>query len=155
MSITSWFDRTRHQLYCAHMKRKYPDWEDNLDNCEDIKFIWGIKSSDDLSSSPANLYTMNDIDIIYSRNTGLYSLGVETAYKFRDGKQGEATYLSDLLKAFTDFMVDNDYDVDAPYMLWMSQPNINCFAESIPELYTQFRIFVEGYKAAYRGKKNA
>jgi hypothetical protein len=51
-------------------------------------------------------------------------------------------------------MLDNGYDIDEPYGFWMSQPYISCAAESIPELYTMFRIFVEGYKSVYRGEKD-
>lgn len=155
MSIISCFYQIKHKIYCAYMKRKYPDWEDDDYNCGDLKFIWGIKSFDCLSSAPANFYTMNDIDIIYSRKSGLYSLGIETAYTFESGKRGEAEYLNDLLQAFTQFMIDNNYKIDESHMLWMEIPSINCFAESIPNLYTQFRIFVEGYKAVYGGGDDA
>lgn len=34
---------------------------------DDFKFIWGLKSWYDLSSSDANMFTMNDIDIIYDK----------------------------------------------------------------------------------------
>lgn len=155
MSIISWFYQIKHKIYCAYMKHKYSDWEDNDRNCGDLKFIWGIKSYDCLTSAPANLYTMNDIDIIYSRKTGLYTLGIETAYTFENSKQCEAEYLNSLLQMFTQFMIDNNYKIDEPYMFWMGQPGINYFAESIPSLYTQFRIFVEGYKAVYGGEDNA
>lgn len=49
---------------------------------DDIKFIWGVKSFDNLSGSDANLYTMNDIDIVYDKKNSEYMLGVETAYLF-------------------------------------------------------------------------
>ena len=136
-------------LYEKFMRYKYHDWEDNEYNCGDLKFIWGIKSADDLTNSEPNFYTMNDIDITYNRKTGLYSLGIETSYLFDDGKRSEAAYLNGILKKFTEFMEERGYNISAPYVLWMSQPTINCFAESIPELYTQFRIFVEGYAAVY------
>lgn len=44
-------------------KKKYPDYIDDEYNCGNLKFIWGIKSYDDMSSSDANMWTMNDIDI--------------------------------------------------------------------------------------------
>ena len=134
------------------LKLKIKTTHDPYD-CGDIQFIWGVKSSDDVSSGPANLYTMNDIDITYSKKTHLYSLGVETVYLFMDGKQGEVKYLNELLKKFTQFMIDNNYDINDPYNLRMDQPHVNMFAESIPELYTQFRIFVEGFKAVYGEKE--
>lgn len=150
--ITIWiynqFYNFKDWAHSRYMKHKYSDWEDNEYNCGEIKFIWGIKSYDCLVSGPANIYTMNDIDITYDRKTGLYELGVETVYMFDEDKIGEVKYLDGLLKAFTDFMTANRYSIDEPYTFFMS-PSINCEAESIPELYTQFRIFVEGYKAVY------
>lgn len=143
------------KIYTAFMQRKYPDWEDNEYNCGDLKFIWGVKSPDDITSTSANIYTMNDIDVMYSRKSGLYMLSIETAYMFDDGKRGEVAYLCDLLDKFTEFMNKHNYSTNVNYALWMDVPHINMNAESIPELYTQFRIFVEGYKAVYGGEENA
>ena len=144
------FYRVKKIIYTAYMKCRFPDWEDNEYNCGNLKFIWGIKSYDDLTSMPANFYTMNDIDITYSRKSKLYSLGIETSYLFDNGKFGEAEYLNNLLQKFTEFMQENNYKTNEPYDLWMEMPDINMFAESIPELYTNFKIFVEGYKALYK-----
>lgn len=142
----------KEKIYANKMKKKWSDWEDNDFNCGDLKFIWGITSWDDLSSSSANLYTMNDIDIVYDREKDVYMLGIETAYLF-DNKHREAEYLERLLKAFTRFMIDNNYSTTDNYFLFMGQPTIHCTAKTIPELYTQFRIFVEGYKAVYASSK--
>ena len=147
--IALWFYDLRQRFYSRYMKYKYSDWEDNEYNCGAIKFIWGIKSYDCLVSGPANIYTMNDIDITYDRKTGLYSLGVETAYMFDEGKTGEVKYLDALLNEFTEFMNENRYNTNEPYTFFVCDPHTNCRAETIPELYTQFRIFVEGYKSVY------
>lgn len=52
---------------CKDMKR-YEDYY--LDPYEEgnMKFIWGVKSYDDLTTSNACLYTMNDIDLIYLKD---------------------------------------------------------------------------------------
>ena len=50
---------------------------------DDFKFIWGLKSWYDLSSSDANMFTMNDIDIIYDKQKKKYILGIETAFNFK------------------------------------------------------------------------
>lgn len=151
--ITIWFNKRFYDFkdwVCSrYMKHKYPDWEDNEYNCGEIKFIWGIKSYDCLVSGPANIYTMNDIDITYSRKTGLYSLGVETDYLFDEGKTGEVKYLDELLNEFTKFMNESGYNTNEPYTFLMCDPRTDCHSETIPELYTQFKIFVEGYKAVY------
>ena len=111
-------------------------------------FIWGVKSGDDLSSSEANLFTMNDIDIVYDKEEKIYYLGVETAYLF-DNKKAECGYLNKLLDRFTIFMKEKGCDAEEPYFFWMSPVSLEMKAESIPTLYTNFRIFVEGYKELY------
>lgn len=131
------------------MKYKYPDWEDNEYNCENLKFIWGIKSWDDLCDCGANFHTMNDIEIAYDRDTKEYALGIETVYQFKDGKDDEAKYLDALLNAFTKYMKKNKLNMDEPFDFWNCQSNNFWRAKSIPELYTSFRLFVEGYKLLY------
>lgn len=131
------------------MKHKYPDWEDNEYNCDNLKFIWGIKSWDDLSSCDANFYTMNDIEICYDRDNSEYVLDIETVYQFKDGKDGEVKYLGRLLNVFTKYMEENNLNMDEPFDFWNCQSNNFWRAKSIPELYTSFRLFVEGYKSLY------
>jgi hypothetical protein len=128
------------------MRCKYPDWEDDVYNWGSLKFIWGVKSYDDLTSADACLYTMNDIDICYDRDKNEYMLGVETAYCFKDSADA-IKYLERLLEKFTEFMVSHNYPTNQLYMLWMSRPIICDTAKSIPELYTNFKFFVKGYKA--------
>lgn len=121
---------------------------------DNIKFIWGVKSWDDLSGNDASLYTMNDLELTYDSNTDMYSLGIETIYEFEHGKIGEVKYLIYLLKSFTDFMNENNYNINEPYFFAEGQPKISLTAKTIPELYTQFRIFVEGYNSIYGGVEN-
>jgi hypothetical protein len=131
-------------------KIKYPDYIEDEYNYGDLKHIWGVKSWDDLSSKECNLYTMNDIDITYNRDTKEYYLGIETAYVFLgDRKQGECKYLRRLLDAFTKFMDDSGYSKNEDYCLFMANPSITTTAKSIEELYTNFRIFVEGFCKLY------
>ena len=137
------------KLYDKKTLSKYPDWKDDAYNLEEYKFIWGVKSWDELSTGDCNMFTMNDIDITYNRETKKYFLEVETIYQFDEGKIGEVKYLQGLLKAFTKFMEQNNYDINVPYELSWGQPKIDMVADSIPELYTSFRIFVEGYNAVY------
>lgn len=65
------------------MNEKYGDYALETD---DYKFIWEITNQEDydLSSRDANMYTMNDIDIVYDKKSKKYLLGIETAYSFRD-----------------------------------------------------------------------
>lgn len=109
-----------------------------------MEFIWGVKSWDDLTGADACLYTMNDIDIIYDKNKGAYMLGVETAYLFKT-YDDECKYLQNCLKAFTKYMDDNGLRKNEPYRLWMSNPCTSMEAETIEELYTNFKVFVDGF----------
>lgn len=122
-------------------------------NCDGLKFIWGIKSWDDLTGADANMWTMNDIEIDYDRDTKEYALSIETVYSFESGKFGEAEYLDRLLSEFTKFMQQNDYNMNEPYNFWAMASIDTWRAKSIPELYTQFRVFVEGYKVVYGQNK--
>jgi hypothetical protein len=133
-------------FYNKKMKKKYPDYDDNEYNCGELKHIWGVKSGDDLSGKNCNIYTMNDIEITYHRDIKKYSLGIETAYMFDENrKQNECKYLKKLLNAFTKYMNDNGLSKDYDICLFMSQPSINLMADSIEELYANFKIYVEGY----------
>lgn len=122
------------------------DYEEGYDPNEDdnVKFIWGVKSWDDLTGADACLYTMNDIDITYDKSRKVYMLGVETAYLFKTYGD-ECQYLRDCLNAFTKYMDDNGLNKNEPYRLWMSNPCTNMEAETIEELYTNFKIFVDGF----------
>ena len=91
---------------------------------------------------------MNDIDINYSREKKRYILSIETAYWF-ETQEGVVEYLQSLLKHFTKFMDEQGYDKNAEYRFWMSQPSLLLEEENIPELYTNFKIFVEGYTKVY------
>lgn len=127
--------------YIKKMHRKYGDC--SLEN-DDIKFVWGIKSGDDLTGSDANLYTMNDIDITYDKKKKRYMLGIETAYVFKT-RAAECDYLKKCLNAFTKYMDNNGLKKNRPYILFMSNPCISMVAENIEELYINFKIFVDGF----------
>ena len=131
----------KEEKYNKEMDEKYGDCTLETD---DIKFIWGVKSFDDLSSSNACLYTMNDIDLTYDKQKREYMLGIETAYMF-DSYDDECKYLSDCLKAFTKYMDDNGLNKNESFRLFMNNPCTNMVANSIEELYTNFKIFVNGY----------
>lgn len=123
------------------MEDKYDEYLLEIDK---IKFIWGKKSCTDLSDSDANLYTMNDIDIVYDKKKNEYMLGIETAYIF-ENHAAECSYLKDCLAAFTKYMDDNRLKKNEPYRLFMNDLYINMRSDSIEELYTNFKIFVDGF----------
>ena len=131
----------KEEKYNDEMDKKYGDCTLETD---DIKFIWGVKSWDDLSGKDACLYTMNDIDITYYKKKKEYMLGIETAYDFKN-HAAEYEYLQDCLNAFTKYMDDNGLKKNKPYMLFMSNPCTNMVAKTIEELYVNFKIFVDGF----------
>lgn len=131
-----------------HYKRLYPDYQEDGYNFGNLKFIWGVTSWDDLSGKDANLYTMNDIDITYNRKEKKYYLGIETAYLFKD-KKAECDYLKQLLNAFNYYMDSNNLSKEDEFVVVMSSVDIKYKADTIEELYTNFRIFVEGFCKIY------
>lgn len=140
--VELWLDNGKKKDNC---KEDDYDLEDNFGlEDEDYEFIWGVKSWDDLSGADACMYTMNDIDIMYDKKREVYMLGVETAYMF-DSYTSECSYLKDCLNAFTKYMDDNNLNKNVRYMLFMSNPCTSMEAESIEELYTNFKIFVDGF----------
>lgn len=136
------------ELGIRKLEKYYKDMEKKYGNCaledDDFKFIWGIKSWNDLSGADACLHTMNDIDIIYDKKSKLYMLGIETAYMF-DTYEDECVYLRNCLNAFTKYMDDNGLNKNKSYEFFMSRPCTSMKAETIEELYTDFKIFVNGY----------
>lgn len=148
------FPKLKSKINDMRAKRKYSE-EDNEYNCGGIRFVWGVKAGDDHSlSEEASLYTMNDIDICYDTQKEVYYLGVETIYNFKHGRKGQIAYYDRLLREFTKFMEDNEYDVSVHESECIIEPIVVQEAKTITELYTMFRIFVEGFKVIYGGDLN-
>ena len=57
----------------------------------------------------------------------------------------ECKYLQDCLKAFTKYMDDNGLNKNEPFGLSMGNPCTSMVANTIEELYTNFKIFVDGF----------
>ena len=129
----------------------YDDYNEDFTENSSMKFIWGLKSYDDLSSCDANLERMNDIDLIYLKDEKKYILGIETAYKFKD-KQSEKEYLQELLNKFTKWMQDNGFNTDSSlnsygdmFEIFTSGININTHFYTIEDAYRTFKLLVNGY----------
>lgn len=131
----------KEEKYIRKMDEKYGD---SAIETDDLKFIWGIKSWDDLSGRNACLYTMNDIDITYDKKKKKYMLDIETAYWF-ETYADECKYLENCLKAFTTYMDDNGLNKNESFRLFMNNPCTSMMADTIEELYTNFKIFVDGF----------
>src|SRR5574344_146225 len=111
-----------------------------------MKHIFGVVAYDDLTSNHANLYTMNDLDLIYLKDKKKYILGVETIYMFKN-KNGDKEYMKQLLDIFTKWMIDNNYKIKSP-CLWEVFTygwNINTEFDTIEDAYAMFKLLVGGY----------
>lgn len=127
--------------YLEDMNKKYGNYALETD---ETKFIWGVKSWDDSTGKDACMWTTNDIDITYDKKVKKYILGIETAYMFKSYTD-ECNYLRECLNAFTKYMNGHGLKKNEPYMLFMSDPCTSMTADSIEELYTNFKIFVDGF----------
>lgn len=142
-------DRKRGSFYDDSYDIEYDinEYESDFDpyETESMKFIWGVKSWDDLCESDACLYTMNDIDLIYFKNEEKYVLGIETIFNF-EKEEHKLNYLKNCLDAFTNFMVENGYDTEVkPYWRDMFTSGMNSHFDSIEECYAMFKMLVNSY----------
>lgn len=109
----------------------------------DFEFIWGILSKDDISGAKqAGLYTMNDFDIIYSKEDDTYSFSVETIYDMSAPQQKD--YLNHILAQFTNWMQERLYDTTYPLDYYEVFTNFDK-STTIAELYAKFKLLVEGF----------
>ena len=132
-------------------KEYYNDYNEDFTENSSMKFIWGLKSYDDLSSCDANLETMNDIDLIYLKDEKKYILSVETAYMF-NSKEAEKEYFKTLLDKFTKWMEEQGYDTNSTlnlygdmYEIFSGGININTHFNTIEDAYRTFKLLVNGY----------
>ena len=129
----------------------YDDYNEDFTENSSMKFIWGLKSYDDLSSCDANLETMNDIDLIYLKDEKKYILSVETAYMF-NSKEAEKEYFKVLLDKFTKWMKEQGYNTnstlntyDDMYEIFSGYININTHFNTIENAYITFKLLVNEY----------
>ena len=129
----------------------YNDYNEDFTENSSMKFIWGLKSYDDLSNYDANLETMNDIDLIYLKDEKKYILGVETAYMF-NSKEAEKEYFKTLLDKFTEWMEEQGYNTNSTlnpygdmYEIFSGGININTHFNTIEDAYRTFKLLVNGY----------
>ena len=155
--IIKWFpfnviDKIASEILWKRADKYYKDFNEDCTESNDMKFIFGVMSWDDLSSATEpNLLTMNDFDLIYLKDEKKYILGIETAYKFKD-KQSEKEYLQELLNKFTKWMQDNGFNTDSSlnsygdmFEVFTDGININSHFDTIEDAYRTFKLLVNGY----------
>ena len=126
-SIKEGIERFRHPM--IDEKNVYP-----------LVYIWG-------NNPKGNLFSQDDICIIYNTKEEMFYLEIETAYAMSDLATW-ANYLKYTLKEFTTFMVNNGLAIDSPKELFMESPSIVFHNESIEALYTDFRLFTLAFCAS-------
>ena len=142
------YDYISHKQFDKQIKLEEEQFEKyGYCETESIKLIFGVKSYDDLCECDVNLYTMNDLDVLYDKETKKYSVSVEAIYQF-DSIEGQVRYLNQLLHEFTKYMTDNKLDTNYQisfYDIFYGHMGIDCVAESIEECYAKFKFIVEGF----------
>jgi hypothetical protein len=132
-------------------KKEIKEWKENFiseNETKDMLFVCGILSYDDLSGSQkANMFTMNDLDLIYHKDINKYSLGIETIYSF-SSVNGQYGYMQNLLDEFTKWMEENNYNTNKEFCLFevfTDGISIKTKFNSIEEAYAAFKMMVNGY----------
>lgn len=133
------------------MFNQYGDCEN-----ESIKLIFGALSGDEMVRKyGATLYTMNDLDVIYDKESKKYSASVEAIYQW-DEISGISIYLQSLLNQFTKYMVDNKLDTNYKisfYDIFYGKIAMECEAKTIEECYAKFKFMVDGYCRMWNDKE--
>jgi hypothetical protein len=110
-----------------------------------ILFVWGIKSPDEESEEDADLYTKNDIDIVYNIDTDYFTLGIDTDYFF-DSDADQKQYAADLLTELKHFMRNTGLDTHVLLSLdEMTSYNLFSEFEDLETLYAAARMILLGY----------
>ena len=148
------YDHISHKQFDKQIKLEGEQFE-KYGYCENesIKLIFGILSGDEFCREDgATLYSMNDLDVIYDKQTKKYSVSVEAIYQF-DSIEGQVRYLNQLLYEFTNYMTDNKLDTNYQisfYDIFYGHIRIDCVGESIEECYARFKVIVEGFNRMNR-----
>ena len=143
----NFYQKIKDEINNKKREKYYNTFNEDYTENEDFKFIFGIISYDDLTSNKPNLLTMNDFDIIYDKNNKKYIMSIETIYVFKNGVDGEREYLNNILNKFTQWMLENNYNIERNvfYEIFTNGNNINTEFDSIETLYATFNCFVKGY----------
>lgn len=116
--------------------KQYPDWKDDEFNCGPLKYIWGVSDAKNPS-----FCTVNDMDIYYNRDNGLYFLDLDKTKEYPN-TDSYLRYLEIIYDDFHKYM-DGKVDNSNPYKIDYS----NLFSgNSLTELYYKYKVYVNGIK---------
>ncbi len=117
------------------------------ENYDVYEFVWGIKSPSDITDyKEANFYTMDNLDILYDKESKLYRLYIKTLCLLTD--EQEKRYIRNLFDKLTEWMESKEYDTTQElnfHDLFSAGLNINSEFESLEQLYATFKFMVNGF----------
>lgn len=156
--------------------KKHKHYEQEKPNpyvSNNLVFIWGVKSRDDFTNNSANIFTMNDIDVVYDIGTQQYIIGVEEAYSF-DTLKDKQIYFTKLFVLFEKWYESMGYDITKISDMQLSEneehkilKHINniasyqkwnnyyvCQSKDIFNLYIKFKFFIKEYNKLTENSMN-
>ena len=133
-----------------HLWWDIEQWYFHLDVGNNHQFIFGEGQNSTYITDHKTTPTTGDFAVEYDKKHKMYYLGIETGFCFED-HAGWIKWLEECLGMFTQYMVDHNLNVNKEFDLFFCQPKIMMKAETLEELYTNFRFFIAGYKSLYGG----
>jgi len=129
-------------------RKVYIDWEDDCFNSLDCKFIWGIPEKE--TEKEPSFCSLNKAQVYYNRKTKRYYLDIDCGfYQCNDEKSArhELERLAEIDQGFRVFLIENNLKLCSKIPCFMSPDfQLELDGESLTELYTKFRIVLEGYR---------
>lgn len=156
ISIFKKINNKKHKYY---EQKKYNPYVSN-----NLVFIWGVKSLCDFTNNSANIFTMNDIDVVYNIEIQQYIIGVEETYSF-DSLKDKQIYFTKLFVLFEKWYESMGYNITKISDMQLSEIEKqkilkhiseivsyrewnNCYvcqSKDIFDLYIKFKFFVKEY----------
>ena len=138
----------------ARCKKMYPDWEDNEFNMLDYRFIWAY--TPDTNATPS-FHTWDDVLVYFNRATKKYYMTIDTGFygyaKEYDAElaRNELYRLTQIENAFRNFLGEKGESL-YPGVFPLLDPALE--GNTLGELYTKFRIMLNGYRAHCEDMEN-
>ena len=111
-----------------------------------MDIIWGIPSA------TGDIPTY-DCELIYHKDSETYSFDIDCTYAFGEPRES-VRYLRRMLKAFTKWMNENNYDVNYTfpyYDVFADKMHADTCFKTIEGCYANFKMQVSGYAALVAG----
>ena len=163
-------------IFKKHNNKKHKHYEQEKYNpyvSNNWIFVWGVKSQKDFTNNSVNIFTMNDIDIIYNIKTQRYIIEIDEAYAF-DTLKDKQIYFTKLFVLFEKWYESMGYDITkisdmqlsenekhkilkhinniASYQEWNNY--YGCQSEDIFSLYIKFKFFIKEYNKLTESSMN-